>query len=367
MRLLADTGFPVDLAFVSLPPEHWSRFAKVRLRANTSDRLLEQCESLLEQSSVYQMVVLADGYTIDTVSLQPERFPRCAKWLGIRPDLLPTLSSKVLFMEAARAHGLSQPEFEIVDNLADAVEAAKRIGFPLVVKEAMGAAGSGVSSCQDLFHLQRVMNSRIVDGPVMLQEFADGLLGCTAVLYSKGVPVRSVSCGIADPWPDPFSPASTFLPVTTEHIAELLQGLGKMTGFDGMAGIDWIRRPQSSEPLLIDFNPRPIQASYLGNTHGEFSKALRAKMMSAEIPQELWGTTTIQRKASLFTNHLQWSCGNRNIRGAWKSLVSAPWDDPLLVAAQLLQVGINLPSFQHMKRFFALSGTRETLEDDQAI
>lgn len=350
MRLLADTGLGLDLAFVSLPPEHWSRFAKVILRADTSDQLLEQCESLLSRSSAYQLVVLADGYTIDTVALQTERFPQCAKWLGVQPALGSLLTSKVAFMEAARTNGISQPAFEVVDNLNDALEASKKIGFPLLVKEAMGAAGSGVTACHDISQLERVMNSRTLVDPVLVQEFATGTLGCTAVLYSQGIPVRSVSCGIADPWPNSFSPASTFLPVTTEGIPELLQGVGRMTGFDGMAGIDWIRKTPSDQPMLIDFNPRPIQASYFGNAHGEFSRALRSKMMSTAIPQDLWGTTTIPRK--VFTNHLQWAFEKHDVRAAWTSLASAPWDDPLLVVAQLLQVGTNLPMFQRLKRLF---------------
>jgi hypothetical protein len=56
----------------------------------------------------------------------------------------------------------------------------------------------------------------------------------------------------------------------------LLNAVGRLTEFTGLAGIDFIWERDTDRLLLLEFNPRPTPVYYLGHRAGvDFARALR--------------------------------------------------------------------------------------------
>ena len=75
---------------------------------------------------------------------------------------------------------LSQPKYEIVKSLKDAHTAAKKIGYPLIIKpSASGGAGRGVykvNSADELnFYYPSVMTECRYSSTILVEEFVDGI------------------------------------------------------------------------------------------------------------------------------------------------------------------------------------------------
>ncbi len=246
--------------------------------------------------------------------------------------------SNLSLMLAAASKGIPVPRSLAVDGIAEARSAASELGYPVVLKLDRGASSSGVRLAPTRKDLDRGW-AEIANGtPIMVQELIEGDVGETAVLFDRGKPLCWFSSYCRRPWPGKSSISSERQLMIHGETENLVAGIGELTRFSGLCGIDWIHDPQSDQVTVIEFNPRPTPGVYMSEKMGA------GVSMSRGVEGWLSGEPCFQRPSldrikreliPVFPQSLFRAFGERRPIDFLRSFSVAPWDDPLLLAAQL--------------------------------
>ncbi|MBY8848166.1 ATP-grasp domain-containing protein [Saccharothrix longispora] len=150
--------------------------------------------------------------------------------------------------------GVPVPAFAAVDTAADAVEAAARIGLPVVLKPAAGSGSAGVRLCSDLADVRAwagqlggdILVERYVPGPEFSVESFDEAVVCVVGKH-LGAPPHFVETGHDVP-----------ARCSTRRHAEL--GRTALAALDAL-GLGWGAahtelRMTPDGPVVIEVNPR---------------------------------------------------------------------------------------------------------------
>jgi predicted ATP-grasp superfamily ATP-dependent carboligase len=292
---------------------------------------------LRETVASYCAIILADDPLLWAAAQQEERawlnpwFP-----LPLTEGLLAYGVSKIAFIQGAARAGLPVPRFQICQTKAEAQAAAASLRYPLVLKLPYGFSGSALRFVQDVSDLIKQTEEFDRQQTFLAQEFISGEVGATPVLFHHGRPVCWFSYFMLEPWPNRFAAASAVEITDHPDVEALLEGVGALTRFHGLSAIDWVRDPRTDRLLLIEFNPRPTPALYLGALAGvDFSSALREWLSDST---RVWRPQLPRRdkqKVLMFPQSLYHAVDSRWLGPLLVSWRDAPWNDPLLLLAQV--------------------------------
>ena len=117
--------------------------------------------------------------------------------IGTSPDAIDRAEDRERFQVTVEALGLKQPENDTVTTVDGAVEAAKRIGYPLVVRPSYVLGGRAMEIVYDETDLLRYFNEAVKvsnDSPVLLDHFLDNAIevDIDAVADGKDVVVGAI-------------------------------------------------------------------------------------------------------------------------------------------------------------------------------
>lgn len=316
-----------------------TRFVDEHIQSGaTSQALITMLKDhLSERGDRYDLVIIGDETLLDEMAQH-----KGENWLDAcfpvdhRSPALKLITSKFDFLQAALKSGLSVPEFQICQTLTQAEQVAARYGYPLVLKLSKGFAGSGVRVIHAPAELPINFREMSAGQPVAVQRFANGRLGTTEVLFDRGKPLCWASYYILQGWPTIFTAScvrETMIHHDTEH---LVNTIGALTGFHGLAGVDWIHDPATNSLELIEFNPRPAPGYREGRLAGvSFSAGIQAMLNGSSLVQHPAGTG---RKVFMFPQCLYRAIDDRNLPLLIRGLQNIPWNDPWLAAAHLRRV-----------------------------
>jgi biotin carboxylase len=164
----------------------------------------------------------------------------------------------------ARA-GIPAPRSTDVRSAAEALDAAGRLGLPVVLKPARGTGSYGVSACYDADEVPAAFASawRVAgprDVPVQVEELAVGPLVSVELLATRdAVHVLGFTDRVLSPYPDFIELADAF-PVTlgerdTAALHYYCRRLARALGFSrGPAHVEFALTGDG--PKAIEFNPR---------------------------------------------------------------------------------------------------------------
>ena len=120
-------------------------------------------------------------------------------------------------------------------------------------------------------------------------------------------------------------------------IEAMLSGVGKITGFHGFAGVDWIHEPHHL--YLLEINPRPTPTYHLDRYFGvSFSQSFK-QLLSGQ--PNITPPKPVRQPASLirlFPQSLFWAISELDWRSFFICWNDAPWNDPVLLGAYLRRV-----------------------------
>jgi predicted ATP-grasp superfamily ATP-dependent carboligase len=189
--------------------------------------------------------------TVSTCSLNLGR-----RVTGNPPEKLMKLKDKELQLKKVGKLGVNVPDYEVVDDIEDAREAAEYLGFPCILKPSRGAGGRDVLLVKKREDIKKVEETSIVQRLVkgtpiststlstkkdaMLLSTSEQLLGLDSV-GQRGF----VYCGNSIP-----------LNLGTSELDELWDlstRISKTFGVVGWNGIDFVLE---DEPVFIEINPR---------------------------------------------------------------------------------------------------------------
>lgn len=136
-----------------------------------------------------------DGvYPFSDHAIRPAAMLSAALGLGgLKGEVAENFLDKARMRNIWSGMGLSQPEFVIVQELSLALQAAKKIGYPIIVKPASsGGGGRGVfrvdsESELEMYYPQAVQHNRY-SNQVLIEKFIVGVESSLELLFIEGQP-----------------------------------------------------------------------------------------------------------------------------------------------------------------------------------
>jgi len=236
---------------------------------------------LRDRRGRYEWVILADESVLRGLSkFAGERWlPSC---FPVDPEggAVALINSKDAFNHEAAEIGIAVPKFRLCTDPETAEQAAAAIGYPIILKDPAGSCGIGVRVVSDPKSLSEAFKP-LADSPnsIIVQEFVTGQIGSTDVLYNQGKPICWISSYSIKTLPKGTGMSCVRELMEHTEIEPLLDNVGKLTGFHGLGGVDWIHVKESDALKFIEFNPRPTPGYHFGYRAGvDFSLAIQGML-----------------------------------------------------------------------------------------
>jgi hypothetical protein len=291
------------------------------------------CHALGKTRARYREIVLADEPTL-WAAFDLGSTEWMEGWSPVAPESrsVALLRSKTEFLCDSRAAGIAVPPFQVCATEGEARQATGAVGFPLYLKASRGWAGSGLFFADSAASFEEQVKSVSFDAPLLLQKEITGPPGSVSVLYDHGVPVCWFAYLMKRTWPNRFSAACSIQLFPHPEAGPLLDAVGRLTEFTGLAGIDFIWQRDTDRLLLLEFNPRPTPVYHLGHYAGvDFAGALREM---ASGPATIQTPNLSSKVIDLFPQMLYYSVEHLNPLLFLRCLGDMPWKDPALTAAK---------------------------------
>jgi predicted ATP-grasp superfamily ATP-dependent carboligase len=258
-------GYTVDALATRRPAAvHWSRFCDRRLVAcdprEDQSRFVADLENIV-RGSRYRLLVTGSDASLLAISRHRDRFAPFVE-LGLPPkDVVERCVSKQALVRAAAEVGLDSPETAICADEGEARAAARRLGYPVVLKPPSSVFGRngrvtqrGSALITDEASLVAVwpeygesaLIQRCMRGPVLSFSgvAAEGrLLAYGVSRYTRTWPPEGGSVSFAETIPPPPS------------LRQKAQDLTAALGWQGVFELEVMQREHSGF-AAIDFNPR---------------------------------------------------------------------------------------------------------------
>ncbi|MDE2427552.1 MAG: ATP-grasp domain-containing protein [Burkholderiales bacterium] len=236
---------------------------------------------LMRSDITYDWVVIGDDPLLYALEKR-----RDEDWVrAIFPSNIPGgagvdfITSKASFIHQCQQHAIDVPDFEICTDKAALQTTARRLGFPLVLKEAQGFAGLAVCMVQDEKQLAQIT----VDQPLIAQAFIHGRVGSAAAIYRQGKLLAWFSYYRARTW-GALGPSAAVAFRLFPAVGPILEKLGELSGFTGLCGIDFIEEQGSGKIVLLEQNFRPTLTMALGRHVGvDFVDVLPCMLQQADL------------------------------------------------------------------------------------
>jgi hypothetical protein len=315
-----------------------SRHVKKHVRTGRSPRevRLGLENHVAQHPDLYSLVVIGDEPLLRTF-LDSPAIPQLARLapLTADPEKLAHFLSKVYFSQAAQEAGIPVPRFRVLAEAEDRPRGTWR-GTPTVAKAEESLSGSGVRIIQSAQELADV-NASMTERPMLFQEYKTGQVGATSALFDHGIPKCWFSYLLRQNWPNPLAAASALEMFWHPEIEPTLVRFGKMTGFHGFCGLDWVLDESTGTPFILEMNPRPTPGLYVSQLAGvDFSAAIADWLDGVDSVQQPSETASGLRR--MFPQNLFRSIDDRDPIEFVRTFTDAPFADPKLMLSYMRRV-----------------------------
>jgi predicted ATP-grasp superfamily ATP-dependent carboligase len=278
----------------------------------------------------------------DELALQAGILCREQKWLSKIFPVDPfkcadMIFRKAAFMEAAALGGIPIPPMRICTTVADAKKAAEDLNFPLFFKRDVDCAGAGVSLVSTKSGVVPTFQKLSDTGPVVIQEMIDGAVGKTNMLYSHGRLMCHTSAYATRTWPGKFGPSCIRKYFCDPQLERIAVDLGKLTGFHGLCGFDWVQDRRTGQFIVIEFNGRTIATYHLGkHVHVNYEAAIGDFLDGNATIREPWLHPGEAPIVHMFPQDVRRCITEYDLLGMAKWLIGSittdmPWSDANLI------------------------------------
>jgi carbamoyl-phosphate synthase large subunit len=288
---LTDAGY--ETIMVNCNPE------TVSTDYDTSDRLyfepltFEHVMEILrveqENGTLHGVIVQFGGQTPLKLAnaLEAEGIPI----LGTTPDAIDLAEDRERFQALVNQLGLKQPNNGIASTDAEAIEIAKEIGFPLVIRPSYVLGGRAMEIVRDMAQLERYINEAVVvsgDSPVLLDSYLDGateldvdalcdgetvhIAGIMQHIEEAGVHSGDSACSL---------PPYSLSPEMIERIKEQSNALALALNVKGLMNVQFAIK--DDEIYLIEVNPRASRTvPFVAKATDSAIASIAARLMAGE-------------------------------------------------------------------------------------
>ncbi len=160
---------------------------------DTSDKLYFEPLTLEDVLSIYNkekpLGVIAQFGGQTPLNLASDLEKNGVKILGTSPSVIDLAEDRDLFREMMEKLEIPMPESGMAVNVAEAIEIANRIGYPVMVRPSYVLGGRGMEVVYDEESLENYMNAAVgvtPDRPILIDRFLNHALECEADAISDG-------------------------------------------------------------------------------------------------------------------------------------------------------------------------------------
>lgn len=170
------------------------------------------------------------------------------------------IGSKIGLAEILSVAGINFPDSLVANNQTDAIYAAKKLGYPILVKVDFSGGGSGVFECnQDSdFNL---IDVKIFDRPVLVQKKINGIELDLSALYRSGKLIDFNYSEIKRVVCNRFGPSALRLyhqiATVDQQIFIALNKIGEALGANGFTNISAIKSFDDNKIYFFEVDMRP--------------------------------------------------------------------------------------------------------------
>jgi hypothetical protein len=197
------------------------------------------------------------------------------------------------FMDLTQSLGVAKPGHQDASDIDSSLAAARRWGFPLVVKSDHTCGGVGVRLVRDepelLSALSRVARPSFgrrlvmavreqirrlsgfnVDAPegAIVQPFVPGPLAFRTAFAWKGQVLEGMSFIVEEMHPEPVGSGTVIRPIDNPEMSRSVEAIASALGYSGFLSVDFIVAERSGEAMTIELNARSIGSTHLGRLFG---------------------------------------------------------------------------------------------------
>ena len=224
--------------------------------------------------------------------------------IGASIEAIKVAEDRLLFKEAMRSIGISVPESSVVNSMDAALEAADRIGFPIIIRPSftMGGVGGGIAYNIDEFKdiIARGLNLSPVH-EVLVEESVIGWKEYELEVLRDGYDNFVVICSIEniDPMGVHTGDSITVAPALTltdreyQRMRDAGRRIIRRVGVEtGGSNIQFAVNPADGRMVAIEMNPRVSRSSALASKATGFPIAKIAAKLALgyrldEIPNDI--------------------------------------------------------------------------------
>ncbi|MFV0245403.1 MAG: carbamoyl-phosphate synthase large subunit [Qingshengfaniella sp.] len=288
---LTDAGF--ETIMVNCNPE------TVSTDYDTSDRLYFEpltFEHVMEILRVEQQNGTLHGVIVQFGGQTPLKLANALEEAGIpilgtTPDAIDLAEDRERFQKLVIDLGLKQPSNAIASSDAQAIEAAGKIGFPLVIRPSYVLGGRAMEIVRDMAQLERYIAEAVVvsgKSPVLLDSYLDGAIEVDVDALSDGtdVHVAGIMQHIEEAGVHSGDSACALPPYSlpADIVAELERqtiALAKALNVVGLMNVQFAVK--AGEIYLIEVNPRASRTvPFVAKATGSPIAAIAARIMAGE-------------------------------------------------------------------------------------
>ena len=182
---LRDMGF--ETIIVNCNPE------TVSTDYDTSDKLYFEPLTTEDVLSIYQkekplgMIIQFGGQT--PLNIAGELAKAGVKILGTPPDMIDLAEDRDRFRKIMEKLDIPMPESDMVSNLEEALKAAKKIGYPLMVRPSYVLGGRGMEVVHDEEDLRKYIDAAVgvtPEKPILIDKFLQDAIEAEADAIADG-------------------------------------------------------------------------------------------------------------------------------------------------------------------------------------
>ncbi len=266
---------------------------------DTSDRLYFEpltFEHVMEILRVEQEKGTLHGVIVQFGGQTPLKLARALEAAGIpilgtTPDAIDLAEDRERFQDLVNRLGLKQPNNAIASTDAEAMEAAEKIGYPLVIRPSYVLGGRAMEIVRDTAQLERYIRDAVVvsgDSPVLLDSYLDGATEVDVDALSDGtdVHVAGIMEHIEEAGVHSGDSACSLPPHTlsAEIMDELIrqtEALARELKVVGLMNVQYAIK--DGEVYLIEVNPRASRTvPFVAKAVDSAIASIAARLMAGE-------------------------------------------------------------------------------------
>ena len=254
-QLLARAGFSVDVISSSRVMQH-ARFVRECDIVPRDASIVPAIRKRLEKH--YDWIVITEDDVLNEILQSNLSLEDKLKALPVlSQENLIHLFSKIGLFKTFSTQGVSTPPSFPANHLPEALLAAKRLGYPVLLKLDASSGGAGVFECKDPSALGAVYR-QVGNFPILVQKKLFGIELDLSALYLEGELVH-FSFAKVEKTVRSFGPSSlrTYYPLSIleKSIFQELEHIGKVLGAHGFVNIACIQSEQGRFYFEADMRP----------------------------------------------------------------------------------------------------------------